>query len=110
MLLAGSLTVSAAKYTVWWDTPGGKVTEHRNGGDAGCSLMLYDASGSVTLEWDDPGKTSVTAINWDWQFPDNWNVAIAMQFGDVWLTNRGDSAVINAVGHGNAVAFTTDQA
>jgi ribosomal protein S8 len=33
-----------------------------------------------------------------------------MQFGDAWLSNGGDSAVIEAVGHGTAVAFETHQA
>jgi hypothetical protein len=110
MLLSGALLAMPVKDTVWWDTPGGKVTEHRDARDTGCSLMLYDDAGSVTFEWDDPGRTLVTAINWNWQLPDNWNVPIAMQFGDAWLSNGGDSAVIEAVGHGNAVAFETHQA
>jgi hypothetical protein len=110
MLFSGALLATPVKDTVWWNTPGGKVTEHRNASDAGCALMLYDDAGSVTFEWDDPGRTLVTAINWDWQFPDQWNVPLAMQLGDAWLSNGSDSAVINGVGHGNAVAFTTDQA
>jgi hypothetical protein len=109
MLFSGALLVMPVKDTVWWDTPGGKVTQHQSAGDTGCSLMLYDDAGSVTFEWDDPGRTLVTAINWNWQLPDNWKVPVAMQFGDAWLSNGGDSAVIEAVGHGNAVAFATDQ-
>jgi hypothetical protein len=53
---------------------------------------------------------AVTAINSDWQFPTDRSVPVAMQVGDVWLASRTDSVVIDAVGHGNAVAFTTDQA
>jgi hypothetical protein len=109
MLLTGSLLLTPVKNTVWWDTPGGKVTEHRNESEAGCSLMLYDNNGSVTFEWADPNRILVTAINWDWQLPDNWKVPIAMQLGDDWLSNGGNSAIIEAVGHGSAVAFATDR-
>jgi hypothetical protein len=110
MLFSGALLVMPVKDTVWWDTPGGKVTEHRNASNTDCSLMLYDDAGSVTFEWNDPNRTLVTAINWNWQLPDNWTVPVAMQLGDAWLSNGGDSAVIEAVGHGNAVAFETHQA
>ena len=110
LLVSGVLLAMPVKDTVWWETPGGKVMEHRDANDVNCSLMLYDDAGSVTFDWDDPGRTLVTAINWSWQFPDAWNVPLAMRFGDAWLSNGGDSAVIDAVGHGNAVAFTTDQA
>lgn len=110
ILFAGALLATPVKDTVWWNTPGGMVTEHRNAGDTDCSLMLYDDAGSVTFQWDDPHRTLVTAINWNWQLPDNWKVPVAMQFGDIWLSNGGDSAVIEAVAHGNAVAFATNQA
>jgi hypothetical protein len=102
--------VTPVKDTVWWNTQGGRVMEHRDDTDASCSLMLYDDAGSVTFEWDDPGRTSITAINTNWQFPDQWNVPLAMQFGEAWLNNGNDSAVIDGIGHGNAVVFTTEQA
>jgi hypothetical protein len=56
-----------AKDTVWWETPGGQVTEHQSDTDMSCSLMFYDESGSVTFEWVDPGRILITAINWDWR-------------------------------------------
>jgi hypothetical protein len=110
MLLSSFLIMMPVHDTVWWETPGGKVTEHSDETDTSCSLMLYDDDGSVTFEWDDPRRVLVTAIDWDWQFPDDWKVPVAMQLGDVWLTNRADSVVIEAVGHGSAIAFATDQA
>jgi hypothetical protein len=109
ILFSGALLAMPVKDTVWWNTPGGRVTEHRDATNAVCSLMLYNDAGSVTFEWEDPGRTLVTAINWNWQVPDNWNVPLALQIGDAWLSNGRDSAVIQAVGHGNAVAFTTEQ-
>ncbi len=110
MLLSGFLFTMPVKDTVWWQTPGGTVTEHRSPTDTSCSLMLYDEDGSVTFEWNDPNRVFVTAIDWDWQFPDNWRVPVAMRLGEVWLSAHGNSAVIEAVGHGNSVAFATDQA
>lgn len=110
ILLSSSLLIMPAKDTVWWETAGGRVMEHQSDTDMSCSLMFYDDSGSVTFEWVDPGKILITAINWDWQFPDNWRMPVAMQLGDEWLSNSSASAVIEAVGHGNAVAFATEQA
>jgi hypothetical protein len=109
-MFSSLLAAVPVKDTVWWDTPGGKVTEHRDQTDARCSLMLYDGNGSVTFAWDDSPLVAVTAINWDWQFPTDWKVPVAMQVGDVWLADHADSVVIDAVGHGSAVAFTTGQA
>jgi hypothetical protein len=83
--------------------------EHRDQTAADCSLLLYDDSGSVTFEWKDPGKIQVTAINWNWQFPDNVKAPVAVAFGEVWLTNHDGTAVISAVGHGSSVTFTTDR-
>jgi hypothetical protein len=110
LLFSAALAALPVKDTVWWETAGGKVLEHRDQDDVSCSLMLYDGARSVTFEWDNPGRTTVTAIDPDWQFPDDWQLPIAVQVGDVWLTNHEGSVVTQAVGHGSAVAFTTDQA
>jgi hypothetical protein len=109
MLLASSLLVTTVKDTVWWNTPGGQVLEHRDDTGANCSLMLYDDNGSVVFQWDGTSKTLVTAIDWRWQFPDNWALPVAVQLGDVWLSEGGNSVVIQAVGHGNAVSFSVNQ-
>jgi hypothetical protein len=113
------MAMTPVKETVWWNTPGGRVTEFRDQAEATCSLMLYNADGSVTFAWDDhgsaasesaePGSVLVTAINWDWQFPSDRKQPVAVQVGDVWLADRASSVVLDAVGHGNAVAFTTDK-
>ena len=109
VLISGLLLVTPVKDTVWWNTVGGRVTEHRDQTNANCSLMLYNDEGSVVFEWDGPGNTSVTAIDWNWQFPADWKLPVAVQVGDVWLSNGGNSAVIQAVGHGNTVSFAVDQ-
>src|SRR5271166_6514638 len=109
MLLSSTLFVTAVKDTVWWNTPGGEVTEHRGQTAASCSLMLYDDSGSVIFEWDDPGRTFVTATDRNWQFTDDGKMPAAIQLGDVWLSNSGGSVIIEAVGHGTSVSFTVTQ-
>jgi len=110
ILLSSSLFVTFVKDTVWWNTPGGNVTEHRDRNVASCSLTLYNDDGSVTFEWDDPGKVLVTAVDKKWAFPDTGRMPVAMQLGDVWLSNHGGSAVIDAVGHGRAIGFVANQA
>jgi hypothetical protein len=110
MLISSALFVTPVKDTVWWNTPGGKVTGHSDPTANRCSLMLYDNDGSVLFEWDDQGRILVIAIDRNWRFPDNSKVPVTMQLGDASLTNRDGSAVIEGVGHGSAVGFATDQA
>lgn len=109
MLLASSLLVLPVKDTVWWNTPGGRVTEHRDETGASCSLMLYDDAGSVVFQFADRDMTLVTATDRDWAFPNNAGLPVAMRLGDVWLSNGGGSAIIDGVGHGNAVGFAVTQ-
>jgi len=109
ILLSSSLFVTSVKDTVWWNTPGGKVTEHRDRNAASCSLTLYNDDGSVTFEWDDPGKVLVTAVDKKWEFPDTGRMPVAMALGDVWLSNHSGSAIIDAVGHGHAIGFVANE-
>jgi hypothetical protein len=109
LLVSSFLSVTPAKDTVWWNTPGGTVTEHSDQNAATCSLMLYQSGGSVTFEWSDPTRTLVAASDQNWQFRDDQEMPIAMELGDVWLSDHAGSAIIEALGHGNAVAFATDQ-
>jgi hypothetical protein len=108
LMVAISLLSMPVKDTVWWDTPGGKVTEHHDEDGKKCSLMLYDNDGSVTFEWGQKNKTLVTAVDSNWALPNNWKGPVALQVGNVWLSNGAGSAIIDAVGQGTAVAFTTD--
>ena len=109
LLVSSFLSVTPAKDTVWWNTPGGTVTEHGDQNAATCSLMLYQSGGSVTFEWSDPTRTLVAASDQNWQFRDDQEMPIAMELGDVWLSDHAGSAIIAALGHGNSVAFATDQ-
>jgi hypothetical protein len=71
--------------------------------------MLYQSGGSVTFEWSDPTKTHVAASDPNWQFRNDQKMPVAVELGDVWLSDHAGSAIIEALGHGNAVAFATDQ-
>ncbi len=108
-LLMGPLLASQVKDTVWWETPGGKVTEHRDSSGASCSLMLYNDAGSVFFQWTDGGTILATAIDWNWQFPEDSPMPVAMQLGNEWWSNGGDSAIIQGEGHGNAITFVLNK-
>jgi hypothetical protein len=108
-LFAVSFLVVPVKDTVWWNTVGGRVTEHRDATGATCSLMLYDDRGSVVFEWTGGERISVTAIDWNWQFPDDWKMPVALQVGEDWISTGGGSPILQGVGHGNAVTFTLNQ-
>jgi hypothetical protein len=104
------MLVTPVKDTVWWNTPGGTVTEHRDASTANCSLILYDDEGIVTFEWNSPANTVVTAVDRSWQFPRYAKVPVAMQVGDQWVSNRASSVIIEAVADGNSISFATDTA
>jgi hypothetical protein len=109
MFLSIPLLATPVKDTVWWDTPGGKVTERRDANGATCSLMLYNDDGSVFFEWAGGGRILVTVIDWNWEFPENSQMPVAMQLGSEWWSNGGDSAIIQGEGHGNAVSFALNK-
>jgi hypothetical protein len=109
MLLSGSLLAIPVKDTVWWNTAGGTVTEHRDENGANCTLTFQGDAGNVVFEWRGGGGASVTAINWGWELPADWRLPVAMQVGNVWLSNGGNSAIIEGVSHGNTVTFPVTQ-
>jgi hypothetical protein len=109
LLLSIPLHVVPVKDTVWWNTAGGTVTEHRDENGANCALTFQSDAGSVVFEWQNAGGTSVTAIDWTWELPAGWRMPVAMQIGDIWLSNGGNSAIIEGVAHGNTVQFPISQ-
>lgn len=109
MFLSFPLLVTPVKDTVWWNTAGGKVTQNRDSAGNMCSLMLYNDAGSVFFEWAGGGSILVTAINWNWQFPEDSQMPVAMQLGTEWWSNGADSAIIQGEGHGNAVSFALNK-
>lgn len=109
MLLSTSMLLVPVKDTVWWNSTAGQVMEHRDENGADCTLSFQADGSSVIFEWRGRGQPTVTVVNLNWQFPDNWQVPVAMQVGDVWLSNGADSAVIDAIAHGNAVTFPVMQ-
>lgn len=110
MLLSGSLFGTQVNDTVWWDTPGAKVVEHRDQNPASCSLMFYGDDGNIIFDWDASGKLLVMATNRRWNFPDSSQMPVAVEVGDVWLTNHSGSEVVDAVAHGADIGFFMNQA
>jgi hypothetical protein len=110
MLLAGSLFGTQVNDTVWWNTPGAKVVEHREQNPASCSLMFYNDDGNIIFDWDASGKLLVIATDRRWNFPYSNQMPVAVEVGDVWLTNHSGSEVIDAVAHGTDIGFFMNQA
>lgn len=108
LLLANLLLATPVKDTVWWNTQGGRVMEHRDQSVASCSLLVYDADGSVTFDRDASGETTVTASASRWLFRAGTKTPVALQLGEEWLSNHGGSLVIEATADGHTVAFAAN--
>jgi hypothetical protein len=110
MVVAGTLAVADVNDTVWWNTTGGRVTEHRDADRVTCSLRIYDQAGSLTFERarGSAGYT-ISAVDPRWAFPVGWGGPVALRVGDAWLSNGGGSVVLDAVGDGTAVVFPLKQ-
>src|ERR1700742_855810 len=50
-LMLTTPVLTAVKADVWWRTPGGTVTEHRDGDSADCTLRLEGDGGSFAFIW-----------------------------------------------------------
>ncbi|HYZ23713.1 MAG TPA: hypothetical protein VE690_16310 [Rhodopila sp.] len=103
------MSVIPVKDTVWWNGTGGVVTEHREDNAAACTLTFRGDNGTIAFNWEGTGRTSVTVIDPDWQLSDDQPLPVAMQVGDVWLSNGGNSAVIEGQGHGSVITFHVAQ-
>lgn len=83
--------------------------EHRDGNGAQCVLTFQNDTGSVVFEWQQAGPAVVTVADQAWRFSSNGPLPVAMRVGDTWLSNGGNSAVLEAEAHGNAVTFPVRQ-
>lgn len=103
VILATSLFVQPIADTVWWNTVGARVTEHRDQQGASCSLTFFNDNGTVAFQWDKNGETSLTANDRAWNFRDDPHVPVAVQVGGTWLSNGGNSAIIDASANGDTI-------
>lgn len=107
MITAWALTASLLTWnvasTVWWNTPGGRVTEQHDATHAECTMTLYDAHREVAFTWGRNQPFHGIAAQPGWDFPADMSMRVALQFGDHRLSDR------TALGGGESVAFMIDQ-
>ena len=108
LLLTSSLLFGTpVKDTVWWNTEGGRVLEHRDGAVATCTLWLIDQDSRVAFTWAKGQPVSVAAISPALSMPsDSPRMPVSLQIGDAWLNN---AQPYDAVGFGTSLTFVIDQ-
>lgn len=109
VILAAQLRLLPVADTLWWNTVGARVTEHRDQNGASCALTFLGEQGSVAFQWDSAGRTSLVAIDQAWNFPNNPHAPVAVQVGHTWLSNGGNSAIIDAAADGNSITAALSQ-
>jgi hypothetical protein len=109
VILAAQLRLLPVADTLWWNTVGAQVTEHRDQNGASCALTFLGNQGSVAFQWDSAGRTLLIARDQDWDFPDNPHMPVAVRVGDTWLSNGGNSAIIDAAADGRNITAGLSQ-
>jgi hypothetical protein len=95
--------------TVWWNTTGANVIEHRDANGSVCSLAMFDNKTNILITWQAKAEAElVTVINPVLSFTDMQKLPIAIQIGNDWLLNQ-DTMLLDATAHGNSLSFTLEQ-
>jgi hypothetical protein len=95
--------------TVWWNTNGGNVSEHRDSETATCSLRIDNDDGQFLFVWDRTLPTRVTVVRNDWKFQPDDIANIAMRVGNVWLSGGNGAPNIPAITGQSALMFIANQ-
>jgi len=88
IVLLGLLLTNAAD-TVWWNSFGGSVKEHRDRNTVTCTLTLQDPQSQVAFTWSNRLPLRVVVESKALSFRPGEILQIAMRIGNVWLA-RGD--------------------
>lgn len=108
-VLIASLLLTPVADTVWWRTTGGSVIQHRERGQASCTLTLENESGRIEFVWEDSLPVHVTATQPDWMFSSNQLTTVSVRIGDVWLDGGDGSPNIMAMTGQSALMFVLNQ-
>jgi hypothetical protein len=106
-VIVGLITIDVND-TVWWNTPGAKVIEHRNGSNLSCTLLFTNRDGVVALEWSFNGELNMALTKEDWKFSKK-DSHVAVRIGDTWLNNGDGQTNIEAIDDDTTVLFQLPQ-
>lgn len=108
VLLSG-LLLTPVSDTVWWNTEGGNVTQHRDKDDATCTLALENEQGRFEFVWDRNLPARITVARRGWNNPPDQITAVALRIGDAWLQNGNGKPNITAMTGASAYMFILNQ-
>ncbi len=108
-LLTSSLLVAAASVTNWWSTPGGSVTEHRDGDAVTCVMTLKSDDGQFEFAWSNKLPPRVMVQQKSWSFPSGYMWNVAMRIGSTWLGHGDGTPNIPAMTGSTSLKFLINQ-
>jgi hypothetical protein len=94
--------------TVWWHTTIGGVVEHRDQGQATCTLNLHNDTGRFAFIWDRTLPTRIIVQRKGWSFP-AMVTTVAMQIDSTTFGASNGGSGIPALTQASAVMFVADQ-
>jgi hypothetical protein len=108
-ILISSLLLAPVADTVWWRTPGGNVTQHREQDTSTCTLDINNGQGGFAFVWDHEQPTRVIAAQEGWRLASNQITTISMRIGDVWLEDGNGAPNIMAMTGPSEFKFIVNQ-
>ena len=102
MLLFAASLVLPVTDTVWWQTPGGSVTEVHDAKRAECSLTFYDSQQQFVFTWQRGQPFHGFAVRDDWHFDRNTKMTVNLKIGSHLIANQAaegaDRTIVFLVG------------
>jgi hypothetical protein len=108
-LLLPALLLTPVADTVWWNTEGGNVTQHRDQDDVTCTLTLENDQGRFQFVWDRNLPARITVSRQGWRNVPDQITTVAMRIGDGWLEHGNGKPNITAMTGGSAYMFILNQ-
>lgn len=108
-ILLSSLVLTPVKDELWWRTPGGEVTEHRDRTTADCTLRLDSDAGSLAFIWARTLPTRVVVEKPGWTIAPDRITTVAIRIGDVWLDGGDGTPNIPAMTGSSAVMLVLNR-
>jgi hypothetical protein len=108
-VVLSALVLTPVADTVWWNTTGGNVKQHRDQDGASCTLVVENESGQFTFVWDLNLPAYATVTHEDWAFPPGQITAVAVKIGDVWLERGNGAPNLMAMTGASSLRFVLNQ-
>ncbi len=108
-LLTSTLAIATGGGRDWWRSDFGKVTEHREGDNVTCTLVVKSNDDQVRFMWNKDLPLRIIIERPEWDLPPGQMWPVSVRIGDTWLVDGIGGSNIPALTGSHALKFLFHQ-